>query len=193
MIFVSDPQIDPADLFANANPVEIEIGSGKGAFLLAAAEANPGINFLGIENQGKYTRLTRERIEKRGLPNARVLHADAAWIVSRFLRDETVSAYHVYFPDPWWKRRHHKRRLITREMGSNLFRTLRRGGTLWLGTDVAFRFDEMLAELSSFPFEVRVGERFPERPLTNFEHKYAAQGRPLHYAALRKPEKRNRG
>ena len=187
MIFQREPHVDLRELFGNTNPVEIEIGSGKGAFLLAHAESHPHVNFLGIENQAAYARLVRERITKRALANARILHADASLVFSRFLRDATVRAVHVYFPDPWWKRRHHKRRLLTRELGGEILRTLEPGGTLWLATDVGHRFEEMLSELASLPFERALGEIAPGRALTNFERKYRAEGRTLFYAALRKP------
>lgn len=187
MIFDHEPRIDVRDLFDDSNPVEIEIGSGKGAFLVAHAETHPDVNFLGIENQGKYARLVRERIEKRKLTNARMLHADASFVVSRILREATVRAFHVYFPDPWWKRRHHKRRLLTADLATDILRTLEPGGTLWIATDVEHRFEEMLAVLAPLPFALSLGESAPGRALTNFERKYRVEGRSLFYAALRKP------
>ncbi|MGH7818228.1 MAG: tRNA (guanine(46)-N(7))-methyltransferase TrmB, partial [Candidatus Binatia bacterium] len=116
--------------------------------------------------------------------NARVVAADAALVLSRFVPDESVRAVHVYFPDPWWKRRHQKRRIVTPELARALHRILERGGTLYLATDVEERFHAILEALSGAPFEVRIGESAPGRPLTNFERKYRAAGRPIHSAAL---------
>jgi tRNA (guanine-N7-)-methyltransferase len=93
------------------------------------------------------------------------------------------AAVHVSFPDPWWKRRHRKRRLLTPAFARELGRVLEPGGVVWLATDVAARFEEMTATLGSSEFEVerleRRAEGFPE---TNFETKYRLEGRPLHYA-----------
>lgn len=186
MLFAPTPEIDWNDLFGTARPVEIEIGCGKGAFLIAAAAAHPERNFLGIENQPRWVRFTRERIERHRLANVRIVAADATLVVSRFVRDGSVRALHVYFPDPWWKRRHQKRRLVTRELATHLHRVLEPQGTLYVATDVEDRFHSMLAELAAAPFEVRIGEEAPGRPPTNFERKYRAEGRRVYTAALKK-------
>ena len=100
----------------------------------------------------------------------------------------SVRAYHVYFPDPWWKRRHHKRRLLTEAFAAELYRTLEPGGVVHLATDVAARFAAMREEFARVPFACQESQTpTPEgRPLTNFERKYRAQRRPLYYATFTK-------
>ena len=188
MIFASQPQVDWSEIFGDAGPVEIEIGSGKGAFLLAYARQHPETNLLAIENQPRWARWIGERLARAPQSNVRVLCADAAVVVSDFVRDASVRAYHLYFPDPWWKRRHHKRRLVQSDFAAELWRTLAPGGTLHLATDVRERFEAMIEAFSRAPFAiVRESEPTPlGRPLTNFERKYRAEGRALYHATLRK-------
>jgi tRNA (guanine-N7-)-methyltransferase len=188
VIFAPLPQVDWSELFGNDRPVEIEIGSGKGAFLLAYAREHPETNLLAIENQRRWARWIGERLTRAPKANVRVLCADAALVVSRFVRSDSVRAYHLYFPDPWWKRRHHKRRLVESSFAAELWRTLEPGGVLHLATDVDERFEAMIDVLSHAPFTIS-RERDPTplgRPLTNFERKYRRQGRRLYYATLRK-------
>ena len=189
VLFTSRPDLDWAKLFGNLRPVEIEIGSGKGAFLLAYAEQHAVLNLLGIENQPRWVRWIERRLERAPRSNARVLCADAGLVVSTFIRDSTIRAYHMYFPDPWWKRRHHRRRLVHADFAAHLFRTLEPRGVLHLATDVADRFEAMKDELSRSAFAIDVAaEPTPwGRPLTNFERKYRAEGRPLYYATFTKP------
>jgi tRNA (guanine-N7-)-methyltransferase len=189
VIFSPQPAIDWQELFGNDRAVEIEIGSGKGAFLLAYAAEHPELNVLGIENQPRWVRWIEERLGAHPHANARVLCADAALIVSRFVRDDSVRAYHLYFPDPWWKRRHHKRRVVQASLAGEIHRTLEPGGILHLATDVADRFASMKRDLARAPFEMtaHAAPTPSGRPLTNFEAKYRAAGRQLHYATLQKP------
>jgi len=189
VLTLDEPAIDWSELFGADRAVEIEIGCGKGAFLLDYARAHPEINLLGMENQPRWARWIERRLERTPLANARVLCVDAALVVTHFVRDASVRAYHVYFPDPWWKRRHHKRRLVSGAFAAALFRTLEPRGIVHLATDVAARFASMREEFAALPFERR---EFPTptpegRPLTNFERKYRAEGRPLYYATFTKP------
>jgi len=189
VIFASQPELDWSALFGNERAVEIEIGCGKGAFLVEYARQHPQLNLLGIENQPRWVRWIEARLARAPQPNVRVLCADAALVTARFVRDSSVHAYHLYFPDPWWKRRHHKRRLVQSDLAAQLFRTLQAGGVLHLATDVAERFEEMRQDLSAAPFVVSAADAPtpPDRPLTSFERKYRAQGRALYYARFTKP------
>ena len=105
-------KIDFAQVFGRCGPVHIEIGSGKGTFLVNQAQAQPEVNFLGIEWARKYYRYVVDRIGRRGLTNVRMLRADAATFLRDFVPEESVDCFHIYFPDPWPKKRHHKRRLL---------------------------------------------------------------------------------
>ena len=105
------------EIFGNDHPVELEVGSGKGLFLANAATANPGHNFLGIELARKYARRAAERVAKRNLANVRVVAGDARLFLARYVPPASLRTVHVYFPDPWWKARHKKRRVFGRAAG----------------------------------------------------------------------------
>src|SRR5439155_12681338 len=107
-----------AHVFGNDHPVEIEVGFGKGLFLLTESQARPGVNFFGIEIVRKYQLFTANRLAKRGLGNVRLACADARVLLRDVVPAASVQAVHVYFPDPWWKKRHHKRRLFTAEFAA---------------------------------------------------------------------------
>lgn len=139
---------DVAKLFAEGGPLEIEVGSGKGLFMQRAAEQFPDHNFLGIEIAHKYARFSAARLAKRKLDNAIMVSGNALRIFRETLPDESCWAVHVYFPDPWWKKRHRKRRVMTEQFLADVQRTLLTGGTLHFWTDVQDYFDESLALIS---------------------------------------------
>lgn len=134
-----------AALFGREVPLEIEIGSGKGLFLAAAAASVPERDFLGIEILGKYARFVAARLVRRELANARAIHGDAQHFFHAWLAAESVAAVHVYFPDPWWKARHKKRRVMNELFLADVERVLTPGGTLHFWTDVEEYFDTTLA------------------------------------------------
>ena len=124
------PFLDWAALFGNANPVEVEVGMGKGLFLLTQATARPHVNFFGLEIVRKYQLYATTRVAIRRLPNARTACADAGWVFRRFVPPGSVSAVHVLFPDPWWKKRHRKRRVFTPGFAADAARALTPGGRI---------------------------------------------------------------
>jgi tRNA (guanine-N7-)-methyltransferase len=180
--------IDWVAMFGNAHPVELEVGSGKGLFLANAAKANPGRNFLGVELSRKYARLAAERLARQGIANAKVWSGDARAVLARRIPAESLRAVHVYFPDPWWKKRHKKRRVFTDALVSQVERVLQTGGELHVASDVEEYFTLIRQLVAASP-------RFRERPvpaptdpehdhdyLTNFERKYRLEGRPIYRA-----------
>jgi tRNA (guanine-N7-)-methyltransferase len=175
-----------SQVFDNPNPVEIEVGFGKGLFLLNAGQARPETNFLGIEIERKYTLFTATRLAKRVLPNVKVSACDAHWFLNTLVADNSVAAIHVYFPDPWWKNRHRKRRLFTEAFAVQCARVLTIGGRLHLVSDVQAYFEEsarMLAHLQVFTPLPPPDVRDPQHEmdfLTNFERKYRREGRPIY-------------
>jgi len=133
-----------ADLYPSIAPIIIEIGSGKGRFLFKTASENPDKNFLGIEKSLKYSRVLNRRAEKENLDNLRLLNTEAGHFVSRYIPEKSVSGYHIYFPDPWPKKRHNKRRLINPAFLQALIPSLKPGGALYYATDFKDYFDQML-------------------------------------------------
>jgi tRNA (guanine-N7-)-methyltransferase len=169
-------------VFGNDHPVEIEVGFGKGLFLIDSALARPDLNFLGIEIERKYQLFTANRLAKRGLKNVRLACADARIFFRDYLADGSVRAIHVYFPDPWWKKRHHKRRVFTEEFAGQCARVLQSGGTLHVITDVADYFALIQKLLAGQPALVVVPEEDTQETstdLTNFERKYRQEGRAI--------------
>ena len=176
-------RIDWSQLFGNANPVEIEVGTGKGLFLLHAATARPVTNFLGIEIVRKYQLYAATRYAIRNLPNVKTACADAAVVLRDYVVPGSVAAVHVYFPDPWWKKRHRKRRVFTPEFAADAARALAPGGRLLVASDVEEYFGLMTAILRAMPaFAERPEEAERAAPqteagyATNFERKALAGG-----------------
>jgi tRNA (guanine-N7-)-methyltransferase len=182
---------DPLDwegLFGNGNPVEIEIGTGRGRFLILAGRARPETNFLGLDYSRKFLAMARQRIGRRGLTNVRLVRTEALRLLPR-IPDASVRRYHVYFPDPWPKKRHHKRRLFQSPFLEQAWRTLVPGGRILLLTDHAEYFRAIGETLEATPLFAREESGFPpealldEDGLTNFEMKYRLEGRPIHRLA----------
>jgi tRNA (guanine-N7-)-methyltransferase len=176
-------------IFGNRHPVELEVGSGKGLFLANAASSNPSHNFLGIEMAKKYARRAAERVAKLKLPNAKVVPGDARLFLARFIPPASLRTVHVYFPDPWWKARHKKRRVFAEPLMADLERTLEAGGFLHVATDVEEYYGVIRALVADHPqfLEFPAPElRPPEHAndyLTNFERKYRIEGRPIYQAS----------
>jgi len=140
---VTKGPVDFDTIFGNARPVEIEIGTGKGTFLLERARARPEVNFLGIEYARPYCYYAADRFRRHGLTNVRMLHADAGHFFKICLPSESLLRVHIYFPDPWPKRRHHRRRLFRPPFLADIRRVLCVGGLLIIVTDHMGYFDQI--------------------------------------------------
>jgi tRNA (guanine-N7-)-methyltransferase len=160
---------------------EVELGFGKGRFLLARAAARPERRFLGIEVAGEYFRLAARRARSRGLGNVALLHGEALYLLAAVLPRGFATELHVYFPDPWPKSRHQRRRLFSPGSVDLVLGALVPGGRLWFATDFLDYGAEVEEILRSHPaLEVeRVEPGWPEGPRTNYEAKYVAEGRPI--------------
>lgn len=178
--------LDWAEVFGRPAPVDVEIGSGKGRFLLELAAARPERSFLAVERAAKYFKLCCDRAERRGLDNVRLLRTTAEDLLFRLLPEASAANLYVLFPDPWPKKRHHKRRLIKPEVVAAMKRALVPGGRLLVKTDhdgYAEVIAEVLAAAAGFrPLDP--ADAFAGLPLTGFEHKYLDQGRAIRAFAL---------
>ncbi len=178
-------------IFGNDHPVELEIGSGKGLFLANAASARPGHNFFGIELARKYARRAADRVAKLGLTNVRVLPGDARSFMSACVPPASLAALHVYFPDPWWKARHKKRRVFAEPLVLDAERALKPGADLRVVTDVEEYYGVIRELMAAHPRFDLQPESLPGEPeheldyLTNFERKYRIEGRPIYRANYR--------
>jgi len=142
---------DPRTLFGRQAPLELEIGSGRGLFITQAATAMPEHNFLGIEISNKYAKLCASQIAKQQLTNAVMVCNDAHAVLRDNIADQSLVAVHIYFPDPWWKRRHRKRRIVCEPVIRLVHQKLIPGGKLHFWTDVEEYFQAGLQSISNVP------------------------------------------
>jgi tRNA (guanine-N7-)-methyltransferase len=160
---------------------EVEIGFGKGRYLLRRCQEDPGRRFLGLEIAGEYHGIFVDRARRRGLTNWIALRGDALFFLGAVLPAGFASVVHVYFPDPWPKSRHHKRRLFDPQTVDLVLGLLRPGGRLFFATDF-LEYGEIVMEILTAHPGLRVTRReslWDEGPRTNYEAKYIVEGRPI--------------
>jgi len=183
-------------LFRNLQPVEIEIGCGKGKFLISRAEQCPGINFLGIDRVAKWMKAGQRKKGRLNLQNVRFFRTDIRLVLEKTPL-QSIHIFHLYFPDPWPKRRHRPRRLVTAKFLQLLHSRLLDGGLIEMATDDADYFSQMKAEAEALSFlwrEKRESrERFLDTAKTSYEIKYESAGRKLYYLELKAAISRNGG
>lgn len=192
-IELSDPpnELDFQDIFGNSDPVELEIGFGKGLFLLHSGYQNPGTNFLGVEYARKYFLSACDRIEKRPIHNVRLIHGEAMEVLTHAIPDGSLQKIHLYFPDPWPKKRHHKRRLFQMPFLEIAHRKLKTDAHLFLATDHAGYWEWMQEILQNQSLFKRT-EDLPQPPgpehtgLTNYHLKYQKEGREINRAVYQR-------
>jgi len=176
-----DP-VDFVELFGNSRPVELEIGCGRGLFLANESRARPDVNLVGVEVAKKVAQLAAFRCLKAGASNVRVLVVDARKFLL-LLGAQSLHAVHIYFPDPWWKRRHRKRRIVAPDVLTELARVLTPGGRILLATDVPEYYSAMLRTFAGFPMFTREPGPAPTAGnhvldyLTHFERKFRTAGK----------------
>ena len=184
---------DAEKLFGRRAPLEVEVGTGKGLFLRTAAAARPGTDFLGVEVSPKYARFAAVGLAKQKLTNALVVIGDAVRLFEEHLHDGSLAAVHLYFPDPWWKKRHKKRRVLRESFVRHVARTLHPGGRLHFWTDVEAYFQtglELIAAGTDLEGPLDVPESPAEHDMdyrTHFERRTRLHNHPVHRAEFRKP------
>ncbi|HBJ38223.1 MAG TPA: tRNA (guanosine(46)-N7)-methyltransferase TrmB [Planctomycetaceae bacterium] len=149
-------------LFGNDSPLELEIGSGKGLFMQNRSGKHPEHNFLGVEIAYKYAVQAAERLAKHNRTNAIMASGDAEPLLEKSFPDQTLAAVHIYFPDPWWKKKHKKRRVVNPQSVKHIYRILTTNGSFHFWTDVLEYFESAIEMIAA---EVpQFGPPIPEEP-----------------------------
>jgi tRNA (guanine-N7-)-methyltransferase len=186
---------DPRTLFPEGWPVELEIGCGKGGFLLRRARQCSDRGFVGIEWANKFFKFAADRMARWGLTNVRIMRTDARHLFVHQMAKDCLAALHVYHPDPWPKQRHHKRRLFTPQFVEGAVAALQPGARWAIQTDHAEYFDwirqrvDPRPELTEIPYDDPDFGIVDEEAGTNFEIKYLREGRPIYRVAYRRTER----
>ncbi len=173
---------DVTALFDEPRPLEIDVGCGRGLFLVNASDTHPDINYLGIDTDYREGRRAAKRLQKRDSRNARILGGDVFTVFGSMVRPASLQAVHVYFPDPWWKARHRRRRVFTDRFVDRCAELLLPGGLLHSWTDVEEYFEVIEALMNHHPaFETLPApeEQPAEHDLdyrTSFERKSRQKG-----------------
>ena len=181
-------RLDFESLFGNAHPVVLEIGSGKGRFLISTALERPDVNVIGIEKSLHYHRVIRDRVAKRKLANVRLVNHDAFPVLQKMVPDASIAEVHIYFPDPWPRPKEQKRRIIRPEVLAEIRRVLVKGGSGIYVTDHRQYFEKAAPLLEQW---FRAERRIPgpeDAPRTNYEAKYRAEGREIYEVRFWKEE-----
>ena len=176
-----------AEMFSKEQIVELEFGSGKGGFLVDYATKHPEINVLGSEWDPKWAHYGARRINRNNLENAKLLRGDIFYFVRDYIPDSSLNAAHMYFPDPWPKKKHHKNRLLRPDFLVELQRVLKPDSFFYWGTDHQ-EYNELSVELFENTEFIDVVEKNTASPtdgiMTNFEAKYIEEGRPIYRSVL---------
>lgn len=166
----------------NDGPWNVEIGFGKGRYLLQQAIARPQERFIGIEMVGKYARMLATRAARRGLSNLAVIRGEALYLLAAALPRSFADSLHVYFPDPWPKSKHHRRRLFDPTSVDLVLGVLAPGARLLFATDFLTYGEDVAALLAGTPSIDtlrRIETPWPDGARTNYEAKYIREGRPI--------------
>ena len=177
--------LDFLEVFPGVRPLEVDLGSGSGKFLLEAAQRFPDRHFLGVERLLGRIRKTQRNAARLGLTNLRLLRLEINYTVRYLIPPNSVSKFHLYFPDPWQKRRHQARRLVTSAFLAAIATALVADGEFWIKTDHASYFKEIcrVANGSASLFAPREWSD-EEYPLSNFEKDFLDRGLPIHRLRL---------
>ncbi len=168
--------LDFEALFGRRAPVVVEIGFGMGEGTARIAAENPGIDYLGIEVHGPGVGALLKRLEEQSLTNVRIVHHDAVEVLRDMVRPGSLAGIHIFFPDPWPKKRHHKRRLVQPAFAALAASRLAPGGTLHFATDWQDYAEHALAVFAATPGLANAAPGFAPRPATRPETKFERRG-----------------
>jgi tRNA (guanine-N7-)-methyltransferase len=180
----STTAVDWTRVFGRAAPIVLEIGFGMGETTAAVATAHPDVDIVGVEVHLPGVGAFLARIESQGLSNVRVIRHDAVDVVSTMIAPASLAAVHVFFPDPWPKKRHHKRRLLKAPFVHALAHRLASGGYLHIATDWASYADEVLATLVAESLLANTADGFAARPPWRPQTKFEQRGLKLGHAVF---------
>lgn len=196
---IPESYVEPLDLpkiFGRVAPLHVDLGCGDGSFLVALAERNPEMNFLGIERMvGRVAKACRKADPSRTgdpsrmgerIDNVRVLHLETSYAVRYLLPEESVETFYLLFPDPWPKRRHQRRRVVSPDFLRSIHRALAPGGVLQIATDQLDYFQQMQSLAASGPQFERIDIGAGDLPKTKFERIFQEQGVRIYRCSLRK-------
>ncbi|MFN8126148.1 MAG: tRNA (guanosine(46)-N7)-methyltransferase TrmB [Candidatus Nanopelagicales bacterium] len=180
---LGDHPLDLATTFPTCSRVVLELGSGMGEATAQMAAAAPDTGFLAVEVHTAGVAALLRRIDVMGLDNVRVADGDGVWVLERMITPDSLAGVHVFFPDPWPKARHHKRRFVRPDLIHLTATRLQVGGVLHTATDWPEYADQMLSVLSAEPLLVNRHSGFaprpPHRPITRFERRGLRLGHPI--------------
>jgi len=174
---------------SSERPLVLEIGSGMGETTIAIAKAHPEADFVAVEVHGPGVGSLLNAIEREKLANVRVIRHDAVEVLEQMIADESLAAIHLFFPDPWPKKRHHKRRLVQPALAGLMARKLAPGGILHAATDWPDYADHMEAVLRAEPLLEQSDNGFADRPLTKFESRGQRLGHPIRDLRFRRRQR----
>ena len=173
--------LDWRRVFAKEQPIEIDLGCGKGSFLIWAARTCHQRDFLGVDRLLRRLRRVDRKAARAGLNNVRLIRVEVAYLVSKLVPDASVSTYHILFPDPWPKRRHHARRLISASFLSDVHRTLATDGVVNCATDHEEYFEWIQREFQkNGQFSEKEPVQLPQEAWTDFEREFVAAGKKVY-------------
>ena len=179
--FNENEKLDFKEIYGNENPVVIEIGFGMGDATWQIAKDNPDVNYLGIEVHRPGVGKLLNHIEAEGVTNLRIIEFDALEVLDKMVADGGIDGFHIFFPDPWPKKKHHKRRMVQRPRTNLIAKKLKKGGYLYFVTDwypyAEFALEELnLTEGLKNRYD-GFAEKQPWRSQTKFERKGQAADR----------------
>jgi len=176
-------RLDPEKIFQRNAPLHVDLGCGDGSFLCALAQRMPDKNFLGIERLLNRVRTSARKAAT--LDNVRLLRVESSYAVRYLLPAESVERFYLLFPDPWPKRRHHRRRIVTSEFLGSIHAALEKNGSIYIATDDVVYF-EKIKEIAESNSGFAIGDPDVDLPHSKFGRLFREKGAPVQWLELRK-------